>query len=223
MTAHISRHHIHRFAAALLMLAGLVPCLANAKAADPGPTLSAAEARVVRALTATALARVAEARAALVGHSVDQAKDDLRQVRMLFELIKANMPAGETRALAHYFEAHLKIQDNREALPKLLPIYAALDNMPPGPGVDKARQDLNKAKNALENLNRKTAVDALDAMDKALSVDGVDLPLQAAEESLHQALNSFGKPGGAPQQDTLISIAHNLLQILGSAAVSPKR
>lgn len=167
-----------------------------------------------RALVATALEKVALARSA--NHEKKQAETTaaLNEVRLLFDLIRASRPTAEVKALMNYIKNHLGFEDNKQVLADLLPVYTALNAMTPSPVVNAARRHLDIVKQGLENSDRQKASQALKQMSQALVSDNVDIPLNAADQDLNNAINTLVVQGKPAHDETLLSIEKNLLVML---------
>jgi hypothetical protein len=178
----------------------------------PGPTQSAA----IRAFAATALEKTGQAREAIHKNDLARAGQVLSEVQPLLDLALAYRPTAEIKALLHYVQMQMRLEDNKQTLPELLPLYTALNSMPPFPAQKEASVRLDEAKLALETPDRAKAQEALDAMDKLLVIDNIDLPLHAAGEDLDKARQSLQKDRKAPDPDLLFSLEKNLMLLLKS-------
>lgn len=170
----------------------------------------------VRALVATALAKVATMRANVSRGKQDHVADYLAQLTILFDLIEASRPAGEVDALANYYKEQLSFEDNQQALADVLPLYSAFSKLAHSQRTVLARQQLDRVRSALQNGQRANALAALEDMRRALAVDGVDFPLQAAEEKLQTIRDSFQGNQQLPSDAALFELETNLLEILNS-------
>lgn len=177
------------------------------------PVVTPQQAGAIRAFAATALEKTAEARLATHKKDLPRAERVLSGVRPLLDMVQAYRPTAEVKALLHYIQTQMAIEDNKQTLPELLPLYKALNNMTPSPAVQKARARLDEAKQALETPDHGKALAALDAMDKQLVIDNIDLPLHAAQEDLNKAIKALQK-NQAPDPDLLFSLEKNLLMLL---------
>ncbi len=199
---------------ALIFLAiSQVASAATTAASADKPVVTAEQAGAIRAFAATALEKTAEARLAIHKKDLPRAERVLSGARPLLDLVQAHRPTAEVKALLHYIQAQMTIEDNKQTLPELLPLYRALNNMTPSPAVQKARARLDEAKQALETPDHGKALAALDAMDKLLVIDDIDLPLHAAQENLNKAIQSLQK-NQTPDPDVLFSLEKNLLMLL---------
>lgn len=169
-----------------------------------------------RALVATALEKVAQARAANHDNKSIETTTALRNVRVLFDLIRASRPTAEVQGLLNYVKNNLRFEDNRQVLADLLPVYAAINALPPSPMVTTARKQLDDIKKALENTERQKAVDLLNELTRALMIDNVDIPLNAASQDLTNAVNTLEVQGKPARDETLLSIEKNLLLMLNT-------
>lgn len=189
-------------------------------AASNKPSLTVAaqskSAGQIRALVAGALAKVAYLREQTRHGKDSLSKDYLVQLNILFDLIEAARPTGEIDALLDFYQQHLAFEDNKQALADVLPLYNALKALPHSKQVETAQQHLTQARTALQNGKRAEALKSLDNMQRALAIDGVDFPLQAAEEKLQKISNFYAMHNTMPQDGTLLELETDLLQILAS-------
>lgn len=182
----------------ILMLLLVVPL--QGLAAGPSHHPAAAGARLpikasqralVQSLAAQALLKVSRARRQLQQHHDAAAIQELRETQALFDLMQAVHPAGRVKALIRYLRTVLNTGDDSQSLPDLLPVYTALGAMPDSPAVRAARKHLDAARHALEQPDVQTAEQQLKAASKALTIDGIDFPLDAAREDLSVVLHSL--------------------------------
>lgn len=211
-----------RFIAILLLLGGLgattLGCAAAAQDSPPTTVLPG-----TRVLVASALEKVAEAE-----HGVQTAKDDqkalsrvvesLSRARDLIALARMDQPTGEARALLRYLRLKLKIEDNREALVDLLPLERALERLGNDPGLQHARELLQNAKRALETPDHALALKTLEELDRTLVRDWIDLPLDAAADTIGQALDQIMTQQQQPAAALLPAAEKSLLQLLSGTA-----
>lgn len=174
------------------------------------------QAAQIRTLVAGALADVAQIRAKVHDGKTDHLWDNLTQLHTLITLIKAARPTGEIDALVIFYRQHLAFEDNKQVLADILPLYHALDALPHSKQTETARQQLNTVRSALQNGKRADALQALDNMRRTLSIDGVDFPLQAAEEKLYTISNLFDDKQALPKGPTLLGLETDLLQVLNA-------
>lgn len=211
-----------RFFAILLLLGGLgASTLGFAAAAQDFPPTTILPG--TRVLVASALEKVAEAE-----HGVQAAKDDqkalsrvvgsLSRARDLIALARMDQPTGEARALLSYLQLKLKIEDNREALVDLLPLERALEQLGNDPGLQHTRELLQNAKRALETPDHALALKTLEELDRTLVRDWVDLPLDAAADTIRQALDQIMVQQQPPTADLLPAAEKSLLQLLSGTA-----
>ena len=210
-----SHHRASRLLLALIFLISQPAAIAGAPL--PVPSSSAA---AVRALAAMALEKTAQARVALKKHHLGKMVQELREERILLDFLASDSSTGEINSLLHYLRIQMTLEDNREALPDLLPLFHALDRMPPSPMVDQARDQLKQVKDALENPDHAKALQLIDSLEKTLEIDAIDLPLQAASDELSHILNKLENNHEAPKVEELLLLEKNLSLLLaaGNAA-----
>ena len=150
------------------------------------------QAQKIRVLTASALEKFMQAQDALDNKELVNADILLTEAQSFLDLIQVSRPTAEIKALLHYIRHKINQESNQQALPDLLPVYAALANMKPSAVVKTARSKLDEAKLALEAPDRGKALKALDSIDKLLIIDGVDFPLHASQQQ------HSGKTGPQP-------------------------
>jgi len=209
-------HDVKRILTATIVAILFVTVQHEACAAGGQPTLSSEQSSAIRAFAAIALEKTTQARVAIHKNDLPLAGRALSEVRPLLDLALAYRPTAEVKALLHYVQAQMSLEDNKQTLPELLPLTAALDSMPTSSAVTEARARLDEAKQALETPIRGKALEALDAMDKLLVIDNIDLPLHAAQEDLDRALQSLQKDQKVPPPDFLYSLEKNLMLLLKS-------
>jgi hypothetical protein len=175
--------------------------------------LSVEQKTHIRALVASALEHSARARQLLKNKQTTDAVDQLIQVGTLLDLAAAARPTGEINALLAYLRTKLVLEDNKQALPDLLPLEDALYALPPSAAANTARRQLNVAKAALENQDQPKASAALQAMAKALVIDQIDFPLVAARDDLNTA-RTLLQDNSQDASTQLSSLDRNLLLIL---------
>ena len=186
---------------------------------DSSPPLvahSSVPAVQIRTLVASALADVAQIRAQIHDGKTDHLWHNLTQLHTLIALIKAARPTGEIDALMVFYQQHLAFEDNKQVLADIMPLYHALDALPPSEQSKMAHQQLNTVRSALQNGKRADALEALDNMQRTLSIDGVDFPLQAAEEKLYTIMNYYDDKQAMPKGPTLLGLETDLLQMLNA-------
>ena len=204
--------------ACLSICSALVP-VATARAASTSASTNAAiplsveQKKHIRALVASALQHTARARQLLKNKQTAEAVDQLIQVGTLLDLAAAARPTGEINALLAYLRTKLELEDNKQALPDLLPLEAALQALPPSAAANRARHQLNVAKVALEDQDQPKASAALKAMVKALVIDQIDFPLVAARDDLNTA-RTLLHDNSKDASIQLSSLDRNLLLIL---------
>lgn len=203
-----------RILTATLLAIMLITSKHEALAAAAQPVLSPAQSLAVRAFVITALEKTVQARVAIHNNDIPQAGQSLSGARPLLELALAYRPTAEVKALLHYVQAQMRIEDNKQTLPELLPLYTALNSMAPSSAIKEAGTRLNEAKEALETGDRGKALQAFDAMDKLLVIDKIDLPMHAAQEDLDKAIGSLQKDHKAPDPEVLFSLETNLMLLL---------
>lgn len=200
---------------ATTLLAALLIAGSGISYADSAGTgLTAAGLQPARVYTASALARVAEASRDVRNAHLNEAVDALSQARLLLNLVRTQRTTGEARALLDYLRAQLSQEDNEAALADLLPLDGALHRLPPGTARDQSLALLDQAKQALEAPDHGKALKALAQMDKTLVIDRVDLPLDAADDDISQALAQIMEKHDAPDAALLLESEKNLLQLL---------
>jgi signal transduction histidine kinase len=171
----------------------------------------------IRGLAAMALEKTARARVALQKKDLGMLVQTLREEQLLLDLLTINSPAGEARSLLHYLKMQMTMEDNREALPDLLPLFRALNHMPPSSRLKHARDQLNQVKQALEAPDHAKALTLLDDVEKTLEIEDIDLPMKAATDELGHMLSKLEKDHHAPKEETLLLLEKNLAQLLSSA------
>lgn len=211
-------HSIWRTTMVVILLSLFMLLTSGAAIAQPGVngTFAPALQSYTRALVATALEKVAQARAANHDKKALETTAPLHDVRVLFDLIRAARPTAEVQGLLYYVKNSLLFEDNKQVLADLLPVYTALNAMAPSPMVNTAHNQLDSIKTALENGDRQKAVDVLNEMSQALIVDNVDIPLNAATQDLNNAINTLEVQGKPARDETLLSIEKNLLLMLNT-------
>ena len=214
-------HRLTRILTATLLAALLMIAEHEAFAASAQLTLSPAQSLAIRAFVTTVLEKTVQARVAIHKNDLTLAGQSLSEARPLLELALAYRPTAEVKALLHYVQAQMSIEDNKQTLPELLPLYTALNGMAPSSATKEAMTRLNKAKEALETGDRGKALEAFDAMDKLLIIDDIDLPLHAAQEDLNKAIQSLQKDHKAPDPEVLFSLETNLMLLLKSLKPAP--
>lgn len=182
-----------------------------------GPNLTPFEANQIRSFAAAALEQVAQARRDAESHRLPQAARGLTTAGILLNMAAASRPTGATQSLLHYLRLELNDKDNQQALPDLLPAYGALDVLDNSLAAQAARSHLDAVKRALEDGNRAAALTALAKTEKDLSIDVVDLPLDAARDSLRRLLApEDGKPAFTDSE--LQALEEDVLSIIEGAA-----
>lgn len=177
-------------------------------------SLSVEQKRHMRDLVVAALERTARARQLLKEKQTSEAADQLIEVGTLLDLTAAARPTGEVNALLAYLRIKLTLEDNKQALPDLLPLETALKALPPSAAANTARRQFNVVKTALENQDQPKASAALRAMAKALVIDQIDFPLVAARDDLSTA-RTLLQDNSQDASTQLSSLGKNLLLILG--------
>lgn len=175
--------------------------------------LSVGQKTRIRALVAAALEHTARARQLLKNKQTSEAIDQLIHVGTLLDLTAAARPTGEVNALLAYLRIKLVLEDNKQALPDLLPLEAALQALPRSAAANTAHHQLAAAKTALENQDQPKASAALRAMGKALVIDEIDFPLLAARDDLNTA-RTLLQDSSRDANTQLSSLDRNLLLIL---------
>lgn len=179
-------------------------------------TSDSSQAVQIRTLVASALATVAQIRAHVRHGKTEHLRDYLNQLNTLVTLIKAARPTGEIDALVIYYKQHLDFEDNKQVLADILPLYTALDALPNSKQTQTARQQLNSVRASLQNGKRADALQSLEDMQRTLSIDGVDFPLQAAEEKLRTITSRYEQDNVLQQSPELLGLETDFLQILNS-------
>ncbi len=176
------------------------------------PTLS----RHIRALVAGALVSVANLRAEAHNGKSEDVSSELKKLNTLVMLVKTARPTGEIDALADFYRQHLGFEDNKQVLADILPLYKALDVLPKSKQTDAARQQLDAVRTALQSGQKADALTALGNMRRILSNDGIDFPLQAAEEMLRSITMLYYDNHTPPKESALLELENHFLQILSS-------
>jgi hypothetical protein len=191
---------------------------ATAAEAKQSPSLAnqSLQTPEIRSLAASALANVAQVRAKVHDGKTDHLWDYIAQLNTLIALIKAARPTGEIDALIIYYQQHLAFEDNKQVLADMLPLYHALDALPHTKQTEKAHQQLDSVRTALQNGKRADALKALGDMQRTLSIDGVDFPLQAAEEKLRTITNQYEDNQTLPKGTILLGLETDLLQLVNA-------
>jgi hypothetical protein len=191
---------------------------AAASEAKKAPSLvnQSLQAPEIRSLAASALANAAQVRAKVHDGKKDHLWDYIARLNTLIALIKAARPTGEIDALIIYYQQHLAFEDNKQVLADMLPLYHALDALPQNKLTEKARQQLDTVRTALQNGKRADALKALDNMQRTLNIDGVDFPLQAAEEKLRTITNQYEDNRTVPKGTVLLGLETDLLQLVNA-------
>lgn len=174
------------------------------------------QAPEIRSLAASALANAAQVRAKVHDGKTDHVWDYIARLNTLIALIKAARPTGEIDALITYYQQHLGFEDNKQVLADMLPLYHALDALPHSNQTKQARQQLDSVREALQNGKRADALAALDNMQRTLSIDGVDFPLQAAEEKLRTITDQYEDNRTLPKGTVLLGLETDLLQLVNA-------
>ncbi len=212
-----------RFVLALLTVLALFPPAVGADdpvaddAADQPATridMGPAQRAQAGALIADALAKTGTVRIAVERGQLDAAYRGLADAHLLLDLVRSALPTGETRALMRYVRTQLELEDNQEVLSDLLVVYAALNAMPSSLAAQRARNELDAVKAALEKPDRASAAKALERMQRLLVIDGVDLPVDAAAEKVREAMDQMQGGKHAPEDATLVEVQSNLMQAL---------
>lgn len=192
----------------------------NASAATIKPKMTVASdsqsAKQIRTLSAAALAKVAYLRKQADQNKNSPTKNYLVQLNTLFDLIDAARPTGEIDNLLTFYKEHLSFEDNSQALADLLPLYNALKALPHSKSLKTARKYLNQARSALQDNKRAETLKSLQNMQRAMAIDGVDFPLQAAQEKLQKLTKFYDLHNTMPQDGTLLEMETDLLQIINT-------
>lgn len=212
----IPKHTIRTRISCLLIAMLFLMLQSSAIAATANP-VSESPVTGIRSIAAMALEKTAQARVALQKKHLGMLVQTLREEQLLLDLLAINSPSGEANSLLHYLKTQMTLEDNREALPDLLPLFRALDHMPASPRLNHARNQLKEVERALEDPDHAKALKLLDDVEKTLEIDGVDLPLQAAADEVGQMLNKLEKDHDAPKEETLLLLEKNLTLLLSSA------
>lgn len=175
-----------------------------------------AQSKQIRTYVALALADVANIRDQVRHNQNDHLLDQLLKLNILMGMIKASRPTGEIDALIKFYQEHLSFEDNKQGLADILPLYKALEALPKTKQTELARQQLDRVRANLEKGMQADALTALEEMRRTLDIDGVDFPLQAAEEKLHSVTNLYEENQELPKDSSLLGLETDLLQILDS-------
>ena len=131
-------HRLTRILTATLLAALLMIAEHEAFAASAQLTLSPAQSLAIRAFVTTVLEKTVQARVAIHKNDLTLAGQSLSEARPLLELALAYRPTAEVKALLHYVQAQMSIEDNKQTLPELLPLYTALNSMAPSSAIKEA-------------------------------------------------------------------------------------
>lgn len=173
-------------------------------------------AKQIRTLSAAALAKVAYLRKQADQNKSNSTKNYLTQLNTLFDLIDAARPTGEIDSLLTFYQEHLSFEDNAQALADLLPLYHALKALPHSKSLTTAQKYLNQARSALQDNKRAETLKSLQNMQRALAIDGLDFPLQAAREKLQKITRFYDLHNAMPRDGTLLEMETDLLQIINT-------
>lgn len=205
--------------ATLSLLAGFVMPVRAANA-PLQPDIAALDRMQIYA--AQALANAEEARAALHDGTRAQLTSDLDRVRTLLSLIRSRMPAAEFHAILRAVRALMDFQDNKQILPLFPKLFYALDDLPAGAAVDRARGLLKQAEDALRKPDRAGALRALDHADAEFANPVLTPPLNAAGHDLSAAFAALDSSGnGASPEPTLKRLANDLAELHRALATYP--
>ncbi len=180
----------------------------------PVPALSRQSAAYIRALAATALARVAAARVDLHGNHAARALRHLGDARLLIDLIRAARPSAEADGLVHYLRAHQTLEDNEQLLADLMPVGAALRALPRSTMRNRSLHEFASVRRDLQMSASASAHHALDTLAQDLTMDGIDFPLHAAADALQQAMHHLTSGDGELKDTALVPVEKNLLRVI---------
>lgn len=202
----------------ILVSTSAVGSAAPAPGSQPEVVVSspAEQSTQIRNYVALALADVANMRAQVRHDQNDHLLNHLLKLNILVGMIKASRPTGEIDALMEFYKEHLSFEDNKQVLADILPLYKALAALPPSRQTELARHQLDKVRANLEKGMQADALAALEEMRRTLDIDGVDFPLQAAEEKLSSITNLYEEKQKLPKDSSLLELETDLLQILQS-------
>ncbi len=135
------------------------------------------EAQVMSSNAATIMRHVADARREIRSRNLGIAKDELNQAQSMVDVLRSQMPTLRIKDRLALAQKHLQFQDTENVKLDLVPIYGDLtyvEDLVPNKNV---KSHLDKAKNAIQSGDKKTASQELRAADESVSYTEADLPL----------------------------------------------
>ena len=186
----------------------------------PERTLSAAEESAISSAAVHTLRQIAKARGEIHTKNIDQAKKDLGKAMVLIQVIKASLPTVKVKDHIWVAKKHLDYETTKQVLPDLIPINEDLAEIEDIVPVDEAKSHIAKAGRALRKGDKKAAIKSLNAADKMLVFDEVDLPLASTEKHIIAAETMLSRdmPHDA---DMELKSAENSVQFASVAFKAP--
>jgi hypothetical protein len=181
----------------------------------PGRPITASDEAVISSAAIKVLRHIAEARGHLQEEKPDKdaAKAELEKAEKLFDIIQAALPTSEVKDRIWVAQKHLEYEDSREVLPDLVPIFASLDDLGDYMLTNKAKEHLDKAKEALGNDQKSEAHEQLKQVDEALVYVEADLPLSSTRTLVDQAKAGLAKDDVKAANQALIDAEENVVFI----------
>ncbi len=174
---------ISSFAIAQVALADAEPRLHEDVSVTPGRAITPADEAVISSSANRVLHHIAHARDALRKKEGEQAKQELKQVETLLDIIQSTVPTSVVKSRVWTADDKLKYENSEEVPISSVPIYASLDERADF-DVVKLRAARSAAKvstkapgNTPAKADKKPATEEAEASDAALYYEEMDLPL----------------------------------------------
>lgn len=186
----------------------------------PSFKLHPREARIIASTGTRALVHVAEARGAIRRKDASRARDDVRKVENLVNIIRSTTPTANVKNRIWIARRHLEYEETQQVLPDLVPIDEELIRLEDFVPTGEAKSHLEKARACLESGNKQAGRDELKALGSSVVYEEVDLPISETEAHLNRALSELAI-GETEKADSALRAAEDSLQSIVAAATGP--
>jgi hypothetical protein len=201
----------------IVSVAAANPSAGQGTKQTPSRGLDPREAAAVASAGTRALVHIAEARGAIQENDASRAREEIRQVENLLNVIRTTTPTAIARDLIWVARRHLEYEDAQQVLPDLVPIDQELARLRGIVPTAEARSHLEKARALLKRGDKQAALDEINAVDAGLVYEEMDQPISQTEAHVSRALSELAM-GETGKADSALHDAEESVQIIVAAA-----
>lgn len=203
----------------------ITPCLARAQMIEetdviPEKQITALEQRAIRKAAVNVTKHIVDAREAIQKKDYAAAKKALNSSLRLINLIKETSAPVIVHDYVWVAKKHLAMDEAREVVPDLVPIYSSLMEFEDFYPESTVRSHIKKAEEHLKKDKKSEAMKELDLGEEYLMAIEADMPVEYTRSQISAALDALAKNDPAKAAESL-KMAENGVQLTVTSVATP--